>query len=93
VRLRYTQPALDDLSSILDYIAEHSPAAAKRVHLRIQLIIDLLPGHPHIGVPTEDPVIRRLTVLPYPYLVFYEVAGVEVIIHAIRHWSRDAPNN
>jgi toxin ParE1/3/4 len=57
--------------------------------LRIQSIIDLLLIHPYIGVRTEDPVIRRLTTSPYPYLIFYEVAEAEVIIHAIRHGARD----
>jgi toxin ParE1/3/4 len=43
VTLRYTLPALADLSSILDYIiASHSPQGAKHVQARIQAIIDLL---------------------------------------------------
>lgn len=37
MKLRYTQRALDDLSAILDYIAGHSPAGAKRVHARIRV--------------------------------------------------------
>jgi toxin ParE1/3/4 len=81
VKLRYTLPALADLSSILDYIAAHSPQGAKRVQGRIQAIIDLLLIHPHIGVRTDDPAIRRLTTPPYPYLVFYEIAETEIIIH------------
>jgi len=89
VKLRYTLPALADLASILDYIAAHSPQGAKRVQARIQAIIDLLLIHPHIGVRTDDPVIRRLTTPPYPYLVFYEVAETEIIIHAVRHGARD----
>jgi toxin ParE1/3/4 len=89
VTIRYTPPALADLSSILDYIAEHSPRGAKRVHARLQSIIGLLEIHPHIGVRTDDPVIRRLTTLPYPYLVFYEVTEAEIVVHAIRHTARD----
>ena len=45
--------------------------------------------HPHIGVRTDDPVIRRLTTPPYPYLIFYEVADDAIIIHAVRHAARD----
>jgi toxin ParE1/3/4 len=89
VRVRYTLPALADLASILDYIAAHSPQAAKRVQARIKAIIDLLSEHPHIGVRTNDPAIRRLTTPPYPYLVFYEIAETDIIIHAIRHDARD----
>ena len=89
MRLRYTRPALADLDSILEYIAIHSPQGAARVHARIQVVIDLLLSRPNIGVPTDDPSIRRLNTLPYPYLIFYEIADDEIIIHAVRHGARD----
>lgn len=89
VKLRYTLPALADLSSILDYVAAHSPQGARRIQARIQTIIDLLLIHPHIGTRTDDPVIRRLTTTPYPYVVFYEATEAEIVIHAVRHAARD----
>lgn len=89
MKLRYTLPALADLSSILQYIAEHSPQGARRVQIRLQTMIDLLLIHPHIGIRTDDPTIRRLTTTPYPYLIFYEAAETEIIIHAVRHAARD----
>jgi toxin ParE1/3/4 len=89
VILRYTLPALADLNSILDHIAADSPHGAKRVQRRIQGVIDLLLAHPNIGIRTDDPIIRRLTTSPYPFLVFYEVTEEEIIIHAVRHAARD----
>jgi plasmid stabilization system protein ParE len=89
MRLRYTKPALADLQLILDYITLHSPEGASHVHARIQTVIGLLLSHPRIGSQTEDPLIRRINALPYPYLIFYEVAGDEIVIHAVRHGSRD----
>jgi plasmid stabilization system protein ParE len=89
VKLRYTVPALADLDSILNYIATNSPHGAKHVQTRIQAIVDLLLVYPNIGIRTDDPVIRRLTTPPYPYLVFYEVTETEIIIHAVRHAARD----
>jgi toxin ParE1/3/4 len=89
VKLRYTLPALADLDSILDYIAAHSLQGGKRVQARIQAITNLLLVHPFIGTRTDDPVIRRVTTPPYPYLIFYEVTDTEVIIHAVRHAARD----
>ena len=89
MRLRYTLPALADLTSVLDYIAAHSPQGARRVQARIQAIIDLLVLHPHIGTRTDDPTIRRMTTLPYPYFIFYEATDTELIIHAVRHAARD----
>jgi toxin ParE1/3/4 len=89
VKVRYTLPANADLNSILDHIAIASPQAARRVQRRIQAAIDLLLTYPAIGTRTDDPVIRRLTTTPFPFLVFYEIAGDEIIVHAVRHAARD----
>jgi plasmid stabilization system protein ParE len=88
VKLRYTLPALADLEKILGYIESHSPQGAARVKSRIQTMINLLLQQPLIGTRTDDPAIRRMMISPYPYLVFYEAAGKELIIHAVRHASR-----
>jgi toxin ParE1/3/4 len=42
MRLRYTVPALADLTSILDYVADRSPQGAERIHTRIRAVTDLL---------------------------------------------------
>jgi toxin ParE1/3/4 len=89
VRLRYTLPALADLSAILDYIAARSPQGAQRVQAHIKALTELLPPHPLIGRRTNDPSIRRMTATPYPYPIFYEVTEAEIIIHAIRHAARN----
>jgi toxin ParE1/3/4 len=89
VKIRYTLPALADLDSILDYISDSSPRGAERVKQRIQRVTGLLLTHPRIGAPTDDPTIRRLSTPPYPFLVFYEIAEDEIIIHAVRHAARD----
>jgi len=89
MRLRYTRTALTDLDSVLDYISLHSPQGAAHVHARIQAIIRLLLSHPRIGAQTDDPTVRRINTSPYPYLIFYEIAGDEIIIHAVRHGARD----
>lgn len=89
VRLRFTTPALADLKDLRRYITSRSPRGAGRVRQRIRTLIERLPDHPFIGKLTEDPTIRRLTASPYPYLIFYEVTDVEIIIHAVRHGARD----
>lgn len=88
MKVRYTLPALADLNSILEYITAHSPQGAKRVQGQIRDIINFLSAHPNIGVRTNDPVIRRLSTPPYPYLIFYEVTNSEIVIHAVRHGAR-----
>lgn len=89
MKLRYTRPALADLENILDYISERSPQGAKRVHARIQTILGLIAQQPRIGTGTDDPTIRRAVTAPYPYLIFYQIAADEIIIHAVRHGARE----
>jgi toxin ParE1/3/4 len=89
VKVRYTRPAFAELEALLGGILSHSPKGARRVQSRIQTFIQLLADHPFIGARTDDPSIRRLPIPPYPYLIFYEVAGDEVNIHAVRHAARD----
>ena len=93
MRLRYTLPALADLVTILDYVADRSPQGAERIHRRIRAITDLLLRYPQAGAVTDDPTIRRMTTTPYPYLIFYEATEAEIIIHAVRHGARDPSDN
>jgi toxin ParE1/3/4 len=62
---------------------------ARRVQLRIKTLTDLLLQYPIIGRRTNDQAIRRMSITPYPYLVFYELTETEIIIHAVRHAARD----
>jgi toxin ParE1/3/4 len=93
MRLRYTLPALADLASILDYVADRSPQGAARVHTRIRAVSDMLLRYPLAGAVTDDPTIRRMTTTPYPYLIFYETTATEIIVHAVRHGARDSSDD
>jgi toxin ParE1/3/4 len=90
MRLRYTLPALADLTSILDYVADRSPQGAARIHSRIRAVTDVVLQYPLAGAATDDPTIRRIAATPYPYLIFYETTDAEIIIHAVRHGARDS---
>ena len=72
MRLRYTLPALADLASILDHIADRSPQGALPYSEPNSGLTNLLLQYPCAGAPTEDPSIRRMTTMPYPYLMFYD---------------------
>ena len=89
LKLRYTSIALAELDTILTYVTERSPQGARNVQRRIQGMIGLLAEHPHLGQTTTHPRLRRLAVVPYPYLVFYEVTEAEVIVIGVRHAARD----
>ena len=89
MKVRYSRVAIADLIGIADYIREHNPRAAEAVEKRIRASIDQLETFPLIGQPTDDPDIRMFPIVRYPYLVFYEVMGGEVVIHHIRHGRRE----
>jgi plasmid stabilization system protein ParE len=88
LRLRYTPEAAAELDAVLNYIAERSPTGARRVKARIQEMINLALLHPYAGTRTRRRGLRRLVASPYPYLIFYEAASDEIIIHGIRHGAR-----
>ena len=86
-RLVWTEPALQDLEAIADYIALDKPSAAARFIRRVFAKVELLRKFPQIGsVPAE------LGDLPYRQLIisqcriFYRIEGTRVyIVHVMRH--------
>lgn len=87
--VRFTPAARDELRSVLAYIEERSPAGARKVAARIRRTLDLVVEFPKHGAPTDDPGIRRVLALPYPYVIFYEPLKDEVVVHRVRHVRRE----
>jgi plasmid stabilization system protein ParE len=88
VKLRYTLRGAAELDKILDHIEARSPQGARRVQTRIQAVINLLLQYPHAGQLTSKGRLRRMTTLPYPYLIFYQATDNEIVIHGVRHSAR-----
>jgi toxin ParE1/3/4 len=88
VKLRVTRRAATQIEKALDYIESESPQGANRLRERIRTLFLLLEQHPYAGQATDLPGVRRLTVSPYPYLIFYRVTDEGVIVQRIRHTSR-----
>lgn len=84
-------PIYAQLDQIYSYIEAHNPSAATKVNTRIKGDIARLARHPYSGRTTEHPGVRLLSVVRYPYLVFYSVdeSAKEVHILRIRHSARD----
>jgi len=58
------------------------------VQARLQQVMNLLLEHPEVAPLTQKRGLRRIVAVPYPYAIFYRVAGEEIIISAIRHTAR-----
>jgi toxin ParE1/3/4 len=88
MRVRYTLRALADLDSIYTYLDVRAPAVAQSVKAVIERRIAVLAGFPHMAPETDQPGVYELTIVRYPYHVYYEISGDEVWIVHIRDARR-----
>lgn len=88
MRVRYTLRAQADLDAIYTYLDQRTPSAALSVKELIERRIASLADFPFAAPATDQPDVRELTIVRYPYKVYYEVSGEEVWVLHIRHTSR-----
>lgn len=88
MRVRFSRRAIDDLEDIFTYIAKDNSHAAATVIARIERLAATLGSSPNIGRPTDMQGVRMLSIVRYPYLVFYEILADEVVIRHVRHGAR-----
>ena len=86
--LRTTRWAGAQFDAILSHVASHSPSGAANLLARIEEVEDLLRLFPLSGRMTSIPGVRRIPVVPYPYVLDYRCIGPDVIVQRIRHTSR-----
>jgi plasmid stabilization system protein ParE len=86
----WTEPALNDLDAIADYIALDNPTAARALVQRVFAHIVLLAQHPESGsVPQELRGYRYRQIVEPPCRVFYRFDGTCVfIVHVMRGEQR-----
>ena len=89
MRVRYTPEAFSDRERILQYLGERSASGARNVAASIREAVAQLKDHPHSGYRTDNPDVRVIFVVRYPYKIFYRVRDAVEILH-IRHTSRRA---
>jgi plasmid stabilization system protein ParE len=88
-RLRWSQPALQDVARLHGFLAPKSRDAAKRAVKAIRQSVKVLAKHPQIGRPLEElPPEFREWVIEFgngAYVVLYHYDGKRVVILAVRH--------
>ena len=89
MRVVFTRSARSQIETIVEEIAGHPPRGAVRVRARIDAMAGLLADHSGSGRMTEMDGVRRVPVVPYPYLIFYRVTPAAVIVQFVRHAARD----
>jgi toxin ParE1/3/4 len=88
MRVRYTLRAQRDFDSIYTYLDQRAPAAAQSVKNLIERRIAGLADFPFMAPETTESGIFELTIVRYPYKIYYEVEGNEVWILHIRDSRR-----
>ena len=93
MKLRWTRPALRDLSDIHAYIAECNPTAALNVARTIRALAERLTILPMLGYPGRVKGTRELALAGYPYVIAYRVTRKAVELLAVRHMARRWPQH
>jgi toxin ParE1/3/4 len=73
MNVRWSQTALAELDGIFLYIYQRSQTAAGSVVERIEELARLLGDFPRIGHQTDEPGVRILPVVRYPFAIFYAI--------------------
>ena len=82
----WTEPALNDLDAIADYIALENPAAAAELVRRVFAHVEQLEAHPESGSkPAELGRSRYRQIVEPPCRAFYRFDGERVfVLHVMR---------
>jgi plasmid stabilization system protein ParE len=79
MRVRYTVQAQGDLSAIYAYLDERNSAAAQSVKDLIEGRIRALGTFPLMAPLSDEPGILELSIVDFPYKVYYELNGDEEV--------------
>jgi toxin ParE1/3/4 len=87
VTIRWTDPAVEDLEAIHDYIARDNEDKAAQVIAELLLAIDGLELFPQMGQADRSILDRRILTHP-PYRIYYRIRKDTIEILSLLHGSR-----
>ncbi|MCL4471309.1 MAG: type II toxin-antitoxin system RelE/ParE family toxin [Sulfuricella sp.] len=93
MRIEWSEPAMQDMAALRDYIANDSPSRAERFIQRLFEHVDNLEAFPELGrkaPETDTPNIRELVF--QGYRIIYRISPYRVDILTVLHGSRDLSN-
>jgi toxin ParE1/3/4 len=91
MELVFDDEAIADLENIYSWMAQDSPAAAKKVVQRLFSSAELLISFPLMGHTGREPDTFEWVVPRLPYVVIYEVDRVRerIVVTAVFHGAQD----
>jgi plasmid stabilization system protein ParE len=92
VKVIFTDEALRDLDKILEFIEENYPAILAAFERRVRATAQRVGRWPKSAQEVEQrPGIRAVPLTPYPYRLFYRIAGDALEVLYIHHAARREP--
>jgi plasmid stabilization system protein ParE len=88
MKIGYSTRALADLEDILTFIQSRNPRAAAAIMTAVEDRVSLLATFPLMAPETDEPGIREVSLVRYPYKIYSEIVGDDVWILHIRHTRR-----
>ena len=88
MRVRWTKPAVDQLTVTGAFIAERNPIAAKQIERRLRAAVEALAQFPLMAQAGRVPGTRELNVPGTPYVIPYRIDGEWVDILALFHGAQ-----
>jgi len=67
---------------------EQMPGLGARFEAALHVCFEEIRQHPYT-YPLVTEHVRRARLVRFPYLVFYEVTEVEIVVHSVFHCSRN----
>lgn len=84
--IKWSLPALSDLESAGEFIAEDNVKAARRMASRVQEAVEYLGEQPNMGRPGRLDGTRELVVSGTPFIVVYWIRdGIVQILRVLHH--------
>jgi toxin ParE1/3/4 len=84
MKVVYAERARLDIADIYDSIAQHNPAAAQRIEDAIRSTCESLADFPYASVATDEPNVRRVPLVRFPYTIFYRIETARSVVEIAR---------
>lgn len=88
-RLEFSLKSLEDLTSILEYIARDRPLASVRFVESIELKCEVLARHPHLGMKRDDLATGVRLFAFRGYGIYYRELADAVRVERVLHGALD----
>jgi toxin ParE1/3/4 len=91
MKVRWTEPAVNQLEQAYDFIAASNPTAAEDVAQHVIDVGEMLGKHSGAGRAGRVPDTREFAVPDTPFVIAYAIIDNSVCILAVYHGARKWP--